>query len=159
MGFGNYNIVCAAVVGWCGKVDISSIYYVMIKRISIILVLALSSCVSHLTDREKELHEALTRIDVFLKIDPNDAELCYWKAQALFQLTRYDESIKWASKGIETHADIPQLYCVRGDAYFAKMEYEAAEKDYEKLHELWPAWDNSIDKLWDVRKKLGKNKN
>ena len=108
-------------------------------------------------ENKEQFISTIKECDSELQKHPENPEKYYYlKASAYFELKEFENAILWSSKAIAIKKDISAFYIVRGDAYFQLGYYEEAEKDYEILVKLWPAWDEGWTRLEEVKKKLCK---
>ncbi|KGN47023.1 serine/threonine-protein phosphatase 5 isoform X1 [Cucumis sativus] len=104
-------------------------------------------------------HKYAQAIDLYTQaIELNNQNAIYWanRAFAHIKLEEYGSALEDASKAIEVNPRYSKGYYRRGAAYLAMGKFKEALKDFQQLKKMCPNDPDTIQKLKECEKAIGK---
>ncbi|XP_050935581.1 serine/threonine-protein phosphatase 5-like isoform X4 [Cucumis melo] len=104
-------------------------------------------------------HKYAQAIDLYTQaIELNNQNAIYWanRAFARIKLEEYGSALEDASKAIEVNPRYSKGYYRRGAAYLAMGKFKEALKDFQQLKKMCPNDPDTIRKLKECEKAIGK---
>ncbi len=88
---------------------------------------------------KKNYDSAISDLEKAIELDPNDANMYYWRGFCFYEKEDFDNAISDFSKAIELDPNDANIYYWRGICFYDKEDFDNAISDFSKAIELNPS--------------------